>query len=58
MKARPAHFGFMLIGWASAGKPGYGKLIFMLSGEGGRRRKVRYVAGSRRAAEYIREVII
>ena len=58
VKARPARFGFMLIGWASAGKPAYGKLIFSLKGEGGKRRKVKYVAGSERAAEFIRRAII
>ena len=58
VKARPAHFGFMLVGWASAGKPGYGKLIFSLEGEGSKRRKVKYVAGSKHAARFIREVII
>lgn len=58
VKARPAHFGFMLVGWASAAKPGYGKLIFSLEGEGSKRRKVKYVAGSERAAEFIRTAII
>ena len=58
VKARPAHFGFMLIGWASAGRHAYGKLIFSLAGEGGKRRKVNYVAGSKRAAEFICEAVI
>ena len=58
VKARPAHFGFMLVGWASAGRPGYGKLVFELEGEGSKRRKVKYVAGCERAAEFIRQTII
>lgn len=57
VKARPVHFGFMLAGLVSTGKHGYGTLVFKLS-DGGGRRKVRYVAGCKRAAEFIRRSII